>query len=81
MDTLGGTCASSSSVPPRYVVTRGADVHYLRPVLGTEVRCTTKTVKAGRQTCLVQAEVFDDQDRLCAEGLLEFFYLDKEIEM
>ena len=27
-----------------------------------------------------QAEVFDEEKRLCAEGLLEFFYLDKTVE-
>lgn len=80
MDTLGGMTASGASDPPRYVVTRSADVHYLHPVLGGVMRGRATAVKAGKQACLIRAEVFDEEDRLCAEGLLEFFYLDRRIE-
>ena len=80
MDTLGGTAACSAVEPPRYVVTRSADVHYLRPVLGKAMQGKARAIKAGKQTCLVRAEVYDEEDRLCAEGLLEFFYLDKTFE-
>ena len=77
MDTLGGMTASGASDPPRYVVTRSVDVHYLRPVLGGVMRGRATAIKAGKQTCLIRAEVFDEENRLCAEGLLEFLYLDK----
>ena len=80
MDTLGGMTASGAADPPRYVVTRSADVHYLRPVLGSVMRGRAIAVKAGKQACLIRAEVFDEEDRLCAEGLLEFFYLDRLLE-
>ena len=80
MDTFGGIAASGASEPPRYVVTRSADVHYLRPVLGGTMFAKAEAIKAGKQTCLVRAEVFDEENRLCAEGLLEFFYLDKKVE-
>lgn len=77
MDTLSGICASSASVPYRYVVTRSADVHYLRPVTGSRIAGWARAVRAGRQMCLVQAEIYDDQDRLCASGQLEFFYVEE----
>lgn len=77
MDTLSGICASSASVPPRYVVTRSADVHYLRPVTGSRIVGWARAVRAGRQMCLVQTEIYDDQDRLCASGQLEFFYVEE----
>ena len=77
MDTLGGTAAISSQDPLRYVVTRSADVHYLRPVMGSVMKGTARVIRAGRQMCLVQAEVFDEEDRLCATGMLEFFYIDR----
>ena len=80
MDTLGGITSSGVSDPPRYVVTRSVDVHYLRPVLGERMRGRAMVVKAGKQTCLIRAEVFDGEGQLCAEGLLEFYYLDKYIE-
>ena len=77
MDTLGGMTAHNAFDPPRRVVTRSADVHYLRPVLGSLMRGKATVIKAGKQACLIRAEVFDEEDRLCAEGLLEFIYLDK----
>ena len=80
MDTLGGITASGAGDPPRYVVTRSTDVHYLRPVLGGVMRGRATAIKAGKQTCLIRAEVFDEEERLCAEGLLEFVYLDRRIE-
>ena len=80
MDTLGGITASGAGDPPRYVVTRSTDVHYLRPVLGGVMRGRSTAIKAGKQTCLIRAEVFDEEERLCAEGLLEFVYLDRRIE-
>ena len=80
MDTLGGMTASGAADPPRYVVTRSVEVHYLRPILGTVMRGKANAIKVGKQTCLIRAEVFDEEDKLCAEGLLEFFYLDRLIE-
>ena len=80
MDTVGGFTASVAHGELRYVVTRSADVHYLRPVLGGTMYAKAEAVKAGKQTCLVRAEVFDEENRLCAEGLLEFFYLDRTVE-
>ena len=80
MDTLGGITASGASEPPRYVVTRSVDIHYLKPVLGDVMRGRAAVIKAGKQTCLIRGEVFDENDRLCAEGLLEFFYLDRQVE-
>ena len=80
MDTLGGITASGAVDPPRCTVTRSVDVHYLRPVLGSVMRGRANAIKAGKQTCLIRAEIFDEEDRLCAEGLLEFFYMDKLVD-
>ena len=77
LDTLGGICAYTATLPPRYVVTRSTDIHYLRPIVGEIMRGTACAVKSGRQTCLIRAEAFDGEGRLCAEGLLEFFYTDR----
>ena len=75
MDTFGGIAASGASEPPRYVVTRSADVHYVRPLMGSRMDVRCEVIKAGKQTCLVRAEALDDEGRLCTEGLLEFFYV------
>ena len=76
MDTLSGMAATWISSPPRYVVTRSADVHYLLPIRGERMSGRARVIRSGGHACLVQAEVFDEQDRLCATGLLEFYYLD-----
>ena len=80
MDTLGGLTAHVAAEPPCQVVTRSVDAHYLRPVLGSVMRGRATAIKVGKQICLIRAEVFDEEDRLCAEGLLEFIYLDKPIK-
>lgn len=77
LDTLGGMAACSARLPMRYVVTRSADIHFLRPISGERMTGKAHVIHSGRQMCLVQAEAFDDQGRLCASGQLEFFYVDK----
>ena len=76
MDTVGGFTASVAHGELRYVVTRSADVHYVRPLMGSRMDVRCEVIKAGKQTCLVRAEALDDQGRLCTEGLLEFFYVE-----
>ncbi len=76
MDTLGGIAASTAVDPPRWVVTRSMDVHYLRPITKGDLRGRAKAVKAGKQVCLVETQVLDSEGRLCAAGMLEFFYVD-----
>ena len=75
MDTVGGFTASVAHGELRYVVTRSADVHYVRPLMGSRMDVRCEVIKAGKQTCLVRAEALDDEGRLCTEGLLEFFYV------
>ena len=76
MDTVGGFTASVAHGRLRYVVTRSADLHYVRPLTGSRMDVRCEVVKAGERTCLVRGEALDDQGRLCTEGLLEFFYVE-----
>ena len=39
--------------------------HFLRPVLPGPVTCRARVVRLGRQIAFLEAELFDDQDRLC----------------
>ena len=76
MDTVGGFTAGVAHGELRYVVTRSADLHYVRPLTGSRMDVRCEVVKAGERTCLVRGEALDDQGRLCTEGLLEFFYVE-----
>ena len=77
MDVAGGVAAIYAAEEPRPVVTQSATAHYLRPLTGSEMRAEGRVVKAGRRTCLVHVEVFDDRDRLCCTGEIELFYIDE----
>ena len=51
MDTVGGFTASVAHGELRYVVTRSADVHYVRPLMGSRMDVRCEGIKAGKQTC------------------------------
>ena len=78
MDTLSGVAASFTPVPPRPVVTRSADVHFLRSIRSGTMHGRASVVRAGRTLCLMHAEVFDDAETLCAAGFFEFCYIDRD---
>ncbi len=78
LDVAGGVAAIYASGKARPMVTRSADLHYLRPLTGSRMAAEGRVVKAGRQTCLVRVELYDDQDRLCCAGDLELFYTDRK---
>lgn len=77
MDVATGTAAIFCGDKPRMGVTRGAEVHYLRPISGGAVRGEARVVQAGRSFAFVRVQVFDEDDRLCAEGSFEYFYTQK----
>ncbi len=78
MDTAAGIAAIYSVSPPRFVVTRSADVHYLRPIRGERMTVEARTVKAGQRICLVKADAYDDNNILSASGYFEICYIDNE---
>ena len=78
LDVAAGIAAIYASGEPRPMVTQSASVHYLRPLTGSLMRAEGQVIKAGRKTCLVRADLFDDQQRRCCTGDLELFYLDGE---
>lgn len=77
LDVTAGTAAIVAFDPPRWAVTQSADVHYLRPALGSHLTAQAKTVKAGRSIAYVQAEVYDEAGTLVTAGSFEMFYVDK----
>ena len=77
MDAASGTAAYFSGDAPRPCVTLSANFHYLRPVKGSRMVCEARVRKSGRRTALVQAELCDEEGRLCVAGDFEFFFTDE----
>lgn len=76
MDTAAGVAGRYCYYPQRPTVTRSADVHFLRPVQGAKMTARAAAVKIGRTGSLMRAELFDEQERLCATGYFEMIYMD-----
>lgn len=76
LDVAGGVAAIYASGEARPMVTRSADLHYLRPLTGAKMIAEGRVVKAGRRTCLARVELSDEEGNLCCAGDLELFYLD-----
>ena len=75
MDSSAGILSMFANHPPRRVVTRSADIHYVRPLGGTTLRAQARVIKHGKTCCLTSADIYDDQDRLCAAGYFELVYI------
>lgn len=59
-----------SDLRPGQVPAGTADLNitYLRPAHGEKVYAAASVVKSGRQLAMVEVEIHDDEDRLCAKG-------------
>ena len=66
LDTCCGVCASSDG--------RGA----LKAVTGTKVKVVGKTIKSGKNIAVVEANAFDDQDRLVCNGTVTYYYKEEQ---
>ena len=75
MDSSSGILSMFANHPPRRVVTRSADMHFVRPLSGSSMRAEAEVIKHGKTCCLARADVYDDQDRLCATGSFELVYI------
>jgi uncharacterized protein (TIGR00369 family) len=48
--------------------TADLNITYMRPALGAAVLAEATVLRKGRQLAVVEVEIKDDQDRLCAKG-------------
>ena len=75
MDTAAGILGTFAADPPRRVVTRSADNHFLRPIGGSMMRVEAQVIKAGKTCCLVNTDVYDEQGRIAAVGYFDVVYV------
>lgn len=58
----------------RRCVTQAANIYFLRPAQGDYIIATAEPVKNGKTVSVIDAKVFDDQERLVAEAMFSIFY-------
>lgn len=70
IDTVAGCCACSKGGG---CVTSNCTMEFLRAATGKQLRCVATPKKLGRTLSVVQAEVYNDEDKLVATGTYTFF--------
>lgn len=70
IDTVAGCCACSKGGS---CVTSGCSMEFLRAANGKQLRCVATPKKLGRTLSVVQAEVYNDENKLVATGTYTFF--------
>ena len=75
LDTCCGYCAASEG---RGCLTVNSSINYLKAVTGTKVKVVGKTIKSGKNIAVVEANAFDDQDRLVCNGTVTYYYKEEQ---
>ena len=75
-DTAAGIAATTLD---RSVVSRTAEMHFLRPAVGGVITARGRVVSAGAHMAYCTAEVFDEKGELLASAGFEMFYLQKPV--
>ena len=75
LDTCCGACASSDG---RGALTVNSSINYMKAVTGTKVKVVGKTIKSGKNIAVVEANAFDDQDRLVCNGTVTYYYKEEQ---
>lgn len=75
LDTCCGVCASSDG---RGALTVNSNINYMKAVTGTKVKVVGKTIKSGKNIAVVEANAFDDQDRLVCNGTVTYYYKEEQ---
>ena len=70
IDTVAGCCACYKGGS---CVTSGCSMEFLRAATGKQLRCVATPKKLGRTLSVVQAEVYNDEEKLVATGTYTFF--------
>ena len=70
-DVAAGYAAASID---RRLVTQAANISFLRPAVGSYLIAKAEPIKVGKSISVVEAKVFDDQERLVAHSTFTVFY-------
>ena len=70
-DVAAGFAAASID---RRCVTQAANIYFLRPAQGEYLIAKAEPIKIGKTVSVIEAKVYDDQERLVAEAAFSIFY-------
>lgn len=71
-DTAMGIAARSFG---RNAVTQNSSITYLRPSTGKKLRAEAEIIKAGKATCYLRCNFYDDDNKLTATMDASYFYI------
>lgn len=71
-DVVMGMLARATGVP---AVTLSANISYLKPGTGKFLLGKSEMIKAGKNTCVLRANIYNDQEELIATMDSNYFYL------
>ena len=71
-DTAMGMLAM---IDGRQAVTQSAYITYLKPTMGQLVRAEAEQIKAGKTTCFLRCNFYDDKDKLTASMDANYYYI------
>lgn len=81
--TVFAACDTAAGFAAAYVdrrlVTQGASINFLRPVVGEYLIARAEPIKVGKSVSLVEARAYDDQERLVAIATFTLFYIDNRV--
>lgn len=73
LDTCCGICAASDG---RGCLTVNSSINYLKAVTGEKVKVIGKTIKNGKKIAVIEANIYDDQDRVVCNGTVTYCFVE-----
>jgi len=77
LDTTMGSIVHQSLPPELTALTAEMNVHYLKPGIGGHLRCVATLTHKGKQLCVTEGKVYDDNEKLVAMATATFFIITK----
>lgn len=80
LNTAMGSLVNQSISSDLAAVTTEMNVHYIKPGVGSHLRCVASLLNKGRQLCVTEAKVYDEKEKLIAMGTGTFFIMKRPKE-
>lgn len=80
LDTAMGSLVNHSLPQDSNALTAEMNVHYLKPGIGKYLRCIASLSHHGKQLCVTEGKVYDENDKLIAMATGTFFIVKKAKE-
>ena len=74
MDTCGGVHLMLET--NRKVVTISSNVNYIKACNGSKIIAKSKSIKIGKNICVIEINVYNDKDELVTTGVFNYYYID-----